>query len=222
MTNERKEKQGSIMGIISLAVLCLDLAIQASAQDQGTAREVFKRSEELRARSEKVAVSIEKYADQLERTDHSLTDLGRSDHRLHDRYVSFSRNLLVLENLQRRAATDIEKMTAAGTRYFNTWGEADIRIEDRELREASSARRSRAMSKYKLLLDRVNEASFALSPMMSRFHDLDTFFGTELSGDNVDTASDVIKACHADTQELKQQISDLQKELGRIINESPG
>ena len=61
MTNERTEKQVLIMGIISLAVLCLALAIQASAQDQGTAREVFKGSVELRDRTANMASSIDGY-----------------------------------------------------------------------------------------------------------------------------------------------------------------
>lgn len=205
--------------IISLAALTGCLAAQASAQS-GAAREVFGENKEFRTATARAEKSIERYAEQLDKTDKALNKLSRSDSKLQERYKAFSGGLKDLEKAQVKAADDIQKMMAAATDYFAEWDKANMLISDPDLRTDSFRRRSQMFGMYERFASVISGSANDLGPMMTSLRDLNTFFGANITQETVESASKQIQACRDQAQELRDRIDDVRQKLGQLLDEA--
>lgn len=218
MLKKPKVRNQFVANALSLAVLCVFLAVQCTAQT-GAAREAFKGSAEFRDAVAETAASVEEYVLQLEKTDRSLARLSRSDGDLGRRYESFAKDLRKLEKAQKNAASTIEKMRTQETEYFTAWDKANMQIADPELRRSLAIRRSHVMTNYQALADDVSAIGRELQPLKSGLHDLDLFLGADPSRENLAEASAMIDESRAGIRFLKQEIADVQRTLKVFLNE---
>ena len=221
MRPKRKDKQTSIMGVISLVALLLMPAASAAAQAGSAAREVFKGSKEFHKRLERTDASMERYVEDLERTMRSLRELSRSGKQVRKRYEEYSKNLRALERSQSKAASDIEGMRSVGTEYFSKWDRSITQMADPTLREQSENARSQLIAKYDGFSRRISDVAVSLPTMMGTLRDLNVFFGADVTKETVKKASDPIQACRSDYETLKSKISDARKALKELLNEAP-
>ncbi len=203
----------------SLAVLCVFLAFEAAAQT-GAAREAFKGSAEFRDSVGDTATSVEKYANQLEKTDRSLARLRTANGDLRERYQSFSKDLRKLEKAQKNAVSHVDKMRARETEYFTAWEKANMQIADPELRDSLSSRRSHVITQYQALAENLSAIGRKLQPLTSHLRDLDLFLGADASHTNFKEAEAMIELSREEIRSLKHEIGGVQSMLRAFLSET--
>ena len=212
-----RSRRKAITRALWLAALCF-LPVLGGAAQTGSAHEAFKGSAGLREAVAEAASNIEKYADQLVRSERSLVQLSRSDGQFRDRYGSFAKNLRKLEKVQTSAVRAVEKMRTRETEYFTAWDKANMQIADPELRRAAAERRSLVMTEYQALAADLSSIGRELQPLMSHLRDVDLFLGPDPSRANLREASSLIDISRAKIRTLKSEIADVLWRLKAYLN----
>ena len=197
------------------------LAVMFVPARSASAADTFKRSGELKQKTEKTSKDIDKYVSQLDKTEKGLSAVNLAEVKeLKKRYEFFSREVKELEEAQKHATSDINEMAATGAEYFSSWDASITAMSNPDLKQASAERRSKVMKDHQELADTLSDLGNQLQPFMSNLQDLKSFLGTDLSPANVAKASDMIQKSEADALALKGTIAGVQRSLKQFLGET--
>jgi chromosome segregation ATPase len=207
--------------ILLMMAFC-SLAVTFTAARAGAAGNTFKQSAELGKRTAKTSEDIDKYVNQLDKTEQALSAVSQAQGKdVKKRYESFSGEVKRLEDAQKHTTSDINEMKSTGAQYFSSWDTSIAQMSTPELRQASTERRSKVMKDHDELAASLSDIGNQLQPFMSNLHDVKAFLGTDLSTANIARAGEMIQKSQTDAQVLKGKIAGVQTTLKQFLSEAP-
>lgn len=197
-------------------------AVTLAAARAGAVGDTFKQSAELGKRTAKTSEDLDRYVNQLDKTEEALSAVNQAQGKdLKKRYESFCGEVKKLEDAQKHATSDINEMKSTGAQYFSSWDTSIAQMSSPELRQASAERRSKVMKDHDDLAVSLSDIGNQLQPFMSNLHDVRAFLGTDLSPANIVKAGEMIQKSRADAQALKDKIAGVQTTLKQFLSEAP-
>ncbi len=205
-----------------LMVAFCSFAVTLAAARVGAVGDTFKQSAELGKRTAKTSEDIDKYVNQLDKSEQALSAVNQAQGKdLKKRYESFCEEVKKLEDAQKHATSDINEMKSTGAQYFSSWDTSIAQMSSPELRQAATERRSKVMKDHDDLAVSLSDIGNQLQPFMSNLHDVREFLGTDLSPANIVKAGEMIQNSRADAQALKDKIAGVQTTLRQFLSEAP-
>jgi len=138
---------------------------------------------------------------------------------LRPQFERFTAELAKLEGMTATARERAAEMKEKGHKFFADWEEQIKSIQNEDIRKEAAGRMAKRQKSYGRIISEMQDAREELGPFMSDLNDIKTLLDSELTAGSVASSRTLIKKANWHGGDVKDALSDVEKELDRMTAE---
>jgi len=138
---------------------------------------------------------------------------------LRPQFEKFKAELVKMEEKAKSARDRADSMKEKGQAFFSEWEQQVKTIQNEDIRKEATKRLAKRKKSYDKILSTMQEAKSELVPFMSDLNDIRKLLDSELTATSVASTKNVIRQANWHGEDVRDSLSDVEKELDRVAAE---
>jgi chromosome segregation ATPase len=138
---------------------------------------------------------------------------------LRPQFEKFKAELSKMEEQATEAKERATEMKERGQAFFGEWEEQVKTIQNEDIRKQAATRLGKRKKSYDRIISAMQDTKEELAPFLSDLNDIRTMLDSELTGSSVASAKTLIKKANWHGTDVRESLSDMEKELDRVSAE---
>jgi len=156
---------------------------------------------------------------QITLTLEALSRLNVPGVELRPQFEKYKAELAKMEDKARTARDRAVTMKERGHAFFSDWEQQTKAIQNEDIRKEAEKRLAKRRKSYGKILSAMEEAREHLVPFMSDLNDVRKLLESELSANTVASTKSLIRQANWHGEDVRESLSDVEKELDRVAAE---
>lgn len=138
---------------------------------------------------------------------------------LRPQFENYKAELVKMEALATRARERATEMKQKGEAFFGDWEAQVASINNEDIRKEAAGRLAKRKKSYDKIISAMQDAKQELGPFLSDLNDIKTLLDSELTPTSVSKTKSIIKKANWHGTDVREALSDVEKELDRVTAE---
>lgn len=138
---------------------------------------------------------------------------------LRPQFEKYKAELAKMEQLAARAKERAAEMKQKGEAFFADYEAQVASIQNEDIRKEAASRLAKRKKSYDRIIAEMQDAKEQLGPFLSDLNDIKTLLDSELTATSVSKTKSVIKKANWHGTDVRDALSDVEKELDRVSAE---
>src|SRR5215471_13282107 len=199
-----------LAGALALALWPAQVALGADSADRAAI---------VKERIQKLRTGCAEGRNQVTLTLEELNRLLVPGVDLRPQFEKFKAELTKMEEQATEARARATEMKERGQAFFGEWEEQVKSIQNEDIRKQAASRLAKRKKSYDRIIAAMQDTKQELGPFLSDLNDIKTMLDSELTGSSVASAKTLIKKANWHGTDVRDSLSDMEKELDRVSAE---